>query len=214
MLTYLDFILVGVMFLSALLAMMRGFTREFFSIVAWASAAVGAVYAFREFQPWARAQIQPNTVADIALLGGSFLIILAVVSFITMRISDLILDSRVGAIDRSLGFVFGLGRGLLLVVVMFLFFTYFVQDERQQPSWVKDARFKPLLETTGERLVALLPEDPETAILDRFRGEGEGEAGTVPAPDEGGEGAAEEGGRRSERQNLDQLLENTRGQRR
>ena len=32
---------------------------------------------------------------------------LIVVSIITVKISDLILDSRIGAIDRTLGFVFG-----------------------------------------------------------------------------------------------------------
>ena len=34
-----------------------------------------------------------------------------------MKISDFVIDSRVGAIDRSLGFVFGVVRGLLLVVI-------------------------------------------------------------------------------------------------
>ncbi len=51
-----------------------------------------------------------------------FLLTLLVVSIITVRISDMILDSRVGALDRTLGFLFGLGRGLIIVVVAFLFF--------------------------------------------------------------------------------------------
>ncbi len=45
---------------------------------------------------------------------------------ITVRISDMILDSRVGALDRTLGFLFGLGRGLLIVVVAFVFFNWLV----------------------------------------------------------------------------------------
>ncbi len=47
---------------------------------------------------------------------------LIVVSIITVRISDMILDSRIGALDRNLGFLFGLARGLLIIVVAFLFF--------------------------------------------------------------------------------------------
>jgi len=38
---------------------------------------------------------------------------LLIVSIITARISDMVLDSRVGALDRTLGFLFGLGRARL-----------------------------------------------------------------------------------------------------
>ena len=47
----------------------------------------------------------------------------------------MILDSRIGALDRTLGFLFGLGRGLLIVVVAFLFFSWLVPD-KQRPDWV------------------------------------------------------------------------------
>src|SRR5688572_32711732 len=45
-------------------------------------------------------------------IGGLFLLTLLIVSLFTIKISDLVLDSRVGALDRSLGFLFGLARGL------------------------------------------------------------------------------------------------------
>ena len=64
-----------------------------------------------------------------------FLGTLLIVSIITVRISDMVLDSRVGALDRTLGFLFGLGRGLIIVVVAFLFFAWLVPD-RSQPEWV------------------------------------------------------------------------------
>ena len=47
-----------------------------------------------------------------------FLVTLLIVSVITVRISDMILDSRIGALDRTMGFLFGLGRGLIIVVVV------------------------------------------------------------------------------------------------
>jgi membrane protein required for colicin V production len=211
--TVLDLILLAVMLVSAFLAMMRGFTREVLSIVAWASAAVSALLLFPRLQGWARAQIQPNIVADAALMGGTFLLVLIVVSFITMRLSDLILDSRIGAIDRTLGFLFGLGRGLLLVVIAFLFFTWLVEP-KDEPGWVREARFKPLLQNTGEALIALLPEDPEAAILN-LRRQGEGEAGGAADADSDSQGGTEAPGyRRTERQGLDQLLETERSPRR
>ena len=51
----------------------------------------------------------------------------------------MVLDSRVGALDRTLGFLFGLARGLVIVVVAFLFFAWLVPD-RSQPEWVKNAK--------------------------------------------------------------------------
>ncbi len=73
------------------------------------------------------------------MIAGVFIGTLIVVSIITVRISDMILDSRIGALDRTLGFLFGLARGLLIVVVAFLFFTWLVPD-KQRPDWVSGAK--------------------------------------------------------------------------
>ena len=95
-------------------------------------------------------------------------IVAMVISIITVRISDMILDSRVGALDRTMGFLFGLGRGLIIMVVAFLFFAWLVPD-RSQPEWVKSAKSKVVLQSTGEWLMSMLPEDPETTILKRLK---------------------------------------------
>ena len=120
--------------------------------------------------------------------GAVFFVTLVLVSFITVKISDMILDSKIGALDRSLGFLFGAGRGLLLCVVAFIFFNWLVPD-KSQPEWVKNARTKPLLQATGDQLMALLPEDPESAILKQLKRNKDGDAdappaapGTPPAP--------------------------------
>jgi len=49
-----------------------------------------------------------------------FFIALIVATYITMRVSDLVIDSRVGAFDRALGFLFGAARGILLLVIALL----------------------------------------------------------------------------------------------
>jgi membrane protein required for colicin V production len=82
-------------------------------------------------------------------------------------VSDAILDSKVGALDRSLGFVFGAARGLLLCVIAFVFFSWLV-PEKTQPEWVKTARMKPILQATGDELIAMLPDDPE-GLLARLK---------------------------------------------
>ena len=117
----------------------------------------------------------------MAAAGGIFVVTLIIVSVITMKIADFIVDSKIGPLDRTLGFVFGAARGALLVVVGLLFFNWLMPEN--QPGWVANAKSKPVLESIGEGLVQLLPDDPEKSIIERLKpkdgagdeGEGEGE---------------------------------------
>jgi membrane protein required for colicin V production len=166
--TLLDILLLVVMLISGLLAMIRGFMREVLSIAAWGLAALATLYGYSRLLPTVKQYITSDIAAAAVTIVGVFLITLLVISIITVRISDMILDSRVGALDRTLGFLFGLGRGLVIMVVAYLFFAWLVPD-RSQPEWVKSAKSKMVLQSTGQWLVAMLPEDPESTILKRLR---------------------------------------------
>jgi membrane protein required for colicin V production len=172
--TLLDIILLAVMLISGLLAMIRGFMREILSIGAWAVAAIVTLYSYGRVLPIAKQYFSSDAVAAGVSAGGVFLGTLLIVSIITARISDMVLDSRVGALDRTLGFLFGLGRGLVIVVVAFLFFAWLVPD-RSQPEWVRSAKSKLVLQNTGQWLMSMLPDDPESTILKRLK---------KPKPDE------------------------------
>jgi membrane protein required for colicin V production len=166
--TLLDVLLLVVMLISGLLAMIRGFMREILSIAAWGLAALATLYAYPRLLPTVKQYVNSDMIAAGATVGGVFLLTLLVVSIITVRISDMILDSRVGALDRTLGFLFGLARGLIIVVVAFLFFAWLVPD-RSQPEWVKSAKSRLVLQSTGQWLMSMLPEDPESTILKRLK---------------------------------------------
>jgi membrane protein required for colicin V production len=166
--TWLDLVLLGVMLVSGLLAMIRGFMREILSITAWGAAAAVTLFAYPRLLPIAKANISSDIVAAVAVVGGVFLITLLIVSVITVRVSDMILDSRIGALDRTLGFLFGLARGLVIVVVAFLFFAWLVPD-RSQPDWVRSAKSRVVLQGTGDWLMSMLPDDPESTILKRLK---------------------------------------------
>ena len=172
--TLLDIILIGVMLISALLAMIRGFMREILSIASWVIAALVTLYSYTKLLPFAKTYFNNDIIATAVVVGGTFLGTLLIVSVITVRFSDMVLDSRVGALDRTLGFLFGLGRGLIIVVVAFLFFAWLVPD-RSQPEWVRSAKSRVVLQGTGDWLISMLPEDPENTILKRFK---------KPKPDE------------------------------
>ena len=114
--TLLDFIVLGVVLISALLAMVRGFTREVLSIASWAAAAAATLYFLPAGRELAHAYIklEPKILGDVIAGAAIFLVTLLIVSLITMKLSDVILDSRIGPFDRALGFVYGGARGLLL----------------------------------------------------------------------------------------------------
>ncbi|WP_099866314.1 CvpA family protein [Pararhizobium haloflavum] len=173
--TILDGILIGITLFSAVLAMVRGFSREVLSVASWIAAAFAAYTFYPLLVPFASDYTTSATVATIGSAAVIFLVALIIVSFITMRIADFIIDSRIGALDRTLGFVFGAARGVLLVVVGMLFFNWLV-DEPRQPPWVTEAKSKPLLDQLGDQLVNMLPEDADATILDRLRGGSAGEA--------------------------------------
>jgi membrane protein required for colicin V production len=166
--TLLDIILLLVMLVSGLLAMIRGFMREILSIAAWGVAALVTLYSYPRVLPLAKQYFASDSVAAAVSAGGIFLGTLLIVSIITARISDMVLDSRVGALDRTLGFLFGLARGLVIVVVAFLFFAWLVPD-RSQPEWVRSAKSKLVLQNTGQWLMSMLPDDPESTILKRLK---------------------------------------------
>ncbi len=85
--------------------------------------------------------VNNELLAQAAAAGTIFLVTLVVATIITMKIADFIIDSSVGALDRTLGFVFGAARGVLLVVVAMLFFNWLAQNN--QPEWVANAKSKP-----------------------------------------------------------------------
>jgi membrane protein required for colicin V production len=182
--TILDMIVIGVVLISALLAALRGFTREVLAIGSWAVAAVVAYI----FHPQAVPLVQQYVTAKALVLpvaaGGIFLLTLLIAYFVTSKLSDMILDSRIGALDRTLGFLFGAARGLLLAVVGFLFFTWLANDETKHPTWIRDAKLKPMLVSAGGSLMSLMPADPEEA-LKKLRGKTpDGEAPREPAPEQ------------------------------
>jgi membrane protein required for colicin V production len=179
--TLLDIGLILVMLISGLLAMVRGFMREVLSIAAWVLAAGATLYSYAKLLPYAKQYFNNDVVATVAVVGGVFLVTLIVVSIFTVRISDMVLDSRVGALDRTLGFLFGLARGLVIVVVAFMFFTWLVPD-RSQPEWVKSAKSRVVLSGTGQWLISMLPEDPESTILKRLKRPRPEETDTPEAP--------------------------------
>ncbi len=186
--SWLDVILIAIMLISGFLAMVRGFTREVLSIFSWAMAAVAALYLTPKYASMLDPYISNPSIAQIVFAAGVFILTLIVVSLITFRISDSVLDSRVGALDRTFGFIFGLARGFLLVAIVFILFTALARD---QPSWVLNARSYPILQRTQVAIESLLPTNPEQFLPGSQDEQPEGQQGQPGAQEAPAETPAE-----------------------
>lgn len=159
-LTYLDAALVAMAILSGLLAMYRGFTREVLSILSWVAALAAVLYFVLFHKPAAEDLAKqfnvPVPVSQIVMGAIIFLVALIVVHLITARISDSILDSRVGMIDRVLGFMFGAVRGFVLIVIPYMFYEAFFPDPASQFPWVREARSLPYIKSAGNAFRTIL----------------------------------------------------------
>jgi len=217
--TWLDMLLLGIMLISGLLAMIRGFIREILSIAAWAGAAAATVLLYGPLLPIAKANISSDMVASGVVIGGVFLLTLLIISSITVRISDKVLDSRIGALDRTLGFLFGLGRGLIIVVVAFLFFAWLVPPAKQ-PDGVRNAKSLEVLNKTGEWLQALLPQDMDNYLSQWFKRRPKGDEQEPPEappgrrsnlgfPEITGAVQSRDGYQRADRTDMRQLIDAT-----
>ena len=183
---WLDLGLIAVILVSAFLAMLRGFSREVLAITSWVAAAVAAFYLHPLVVPYVKTYIKADLNENVArgiAAAAVFLVALIIVSLLTVRLSDAILDSRIGALDRSLGFLFGAGRGFLLCVIAFIFFNWLVPLQTQ-PEWVKNARTRPLLQATGDQLIALLPlPDELEGYFNKFKNRKAGAPSEEAVPD-------------------------------
>jgi membrane protein required for colicin V production len=174
---------VGVLVLiSAILATARGLTREVLSLVTWAGSAGIAAYMYFYHPDIAQGFIKDPTIAMIATIGGSFIIALIVLHLVTMRIADFVVDSRIGPLDRTLGFVFGVLRGILIAVVLVLFAHWLLPDTQKLPDWARDAKTWPTLVDMGDRLKEALPPS-WSAEIDKLTKHGATTADETPPAD-------------------------------
>lgn len=155
----LDLAVAGVLLVSAVLAFFRGFVHEILAVAAWIGAALAALYGLPYLQPKAREWIPVTWAADAAAAVALFLAVLLVLALITRALAKRVQESALGALDRSLGFLFGLARGAFIVAVAFVAFAWMFPDPDERPEWIREARSLPLIEEGATMVLALVPED-------------------------------------------------------
>jgi membrane protein required for colicin V production len=154
--SFVDLLVVLVILGSAAYATWKGFVSETLSIVAWAAAAFASIY----FGPWVgrllQGLISAPWLARLAGYAAVFMVVFIPLSFASYRVAEGVKHSPVGPLDRVLGATFGIVRGLAVLGIAYLVFTAFVPI-RSQPAWLINARTLPLVQTSSEVILALIP---------------------------------------------------------
>ena len=167
----MDFTLVDggvaiIMVLSALLAYSRGFVREAMAIAGWIGATFLAFIFADQVQPLIRQiPVVGDFIGDscelsiIASFAAVFAVALVVVSIFTPLFSSLVQRSALGGIDQGLGFLFGVARGVLLVVVAF--FVYETVLTTQSIEMIDNSRSAVVFRQFTDQIAN---QDPEAAL--------------------------------------------------
>jgi len=176
-----DIAIVAVVLLSGLFAFARGFVKEALSIAAWIAAAAAAVYGMHELAPTIE-QLLPKGVDDLVpkalaaqIIAATtiFIISLIIFSIVTSAIARRIRETSLSAVDRTLGLIFGLARGVVLVCLAYIGLSLVVPEEQKRPAWLNDAKTRPFLDSGAKRLQTLVPasyrEKAEAAFVDEAR---------------------------------------------
>jgi membrane protein required for colicin V production len=154
---YLDIGVVAIIVLSAVFAFARGFVREVFSVIAWVGAALITLYGFA----WAFDKIDPyvhNPLLSQVIAGfGLFVVSLIVLTMATGIVARTVSITAFSPIDRTLGFVFGLARGMFLVCLAYLLVAMALPAS-DWPPWLRDAKSGPYLNEGADLLKGFLPE--------------------------------------------------------
>ena len=156
--SFTDGLVVGIILLSGLFAFFRGFVREALAIGTWIGAAFAALYGFKYARPIARQFITVEMIADVTAAAVLFITALIVLSIISGPISRRVQASALSALDRSLGFLFGLARGAVIVCLALLIVNWAIPKD-QRPDWITSARTLPAIETGAQWLLNLLPRE-------------------------------------------------------
>ena len=171
--TLIDAIAAGVIVLSSILAYSRGLVREAMAIAGWVGAAILAFIFAPQVQPLVKElPVVGEFLNDscelsiIAAFAVVFAVGLILAALFTPLFSSVVQRSALGGIDQGLGFLFGVLRGIVLIVVAFI-----VYDRAVGPNsmpMVDDSRTAKVIASFQANIDENIPTDAPDWIVDRY----------------------------------------------
>lgn len=163
-----DIIVIVVLLASGMFALMRGFVHEVLAMTAWAGAGLIAVHGLPRIRPLVQQHIHSTFAADLAGGGALFLGTLLVLSVLTHAVSKRVRNSALNSVDRSLGFIFGVARGAVLVSLAYMLGSWLLGSE-QPPEWLNTAKTRPMMVAGSGLIQKVLPEEYGSKVQDQAK---------------------------------------------
>ncbi len=176
-----DILVLAILLISAVIAFLRGLIREVLTILGVIGGALASFFIGPALSPLIRGWIGGGTgadgsrifgifpstvVADGIAYGGIFIIVVVVLSVISHFLSGWVKNIGLGALDRTLGVLFGLVRGMVLIAILYLPF-YFLTDKTDRMTWLKDSKSRVYIEISSGWLAGFLPDSLSSDTPDK-----------------------------------------------
>ena len=142
--TYVDGIALAVLAISALAGLVRGLVREVLGLLAWIIAAWGAVQLYPSIAPTTHGWFSDPTTGDILAYAIGFIVLLILFSVLANLVARFTKFSTFGGVDRTLGLLFGLARGAVVLVLAYILVGLVIPTE-EWPTVVQHARGTPFV---------------------------------------------------------------------
>ncbi|CAO5680551.1 MAG: hypothetical protein HEEMFOPI_00522 [Holosporales bacterium] len=153
---YFDIFVFCILIFSALIGLVRGFTREVLGLISWGAALAASYYSFSFANTIVLQYIQNPQIAQYVTYFAVFIAFLILFSIVSSILSSLIRQTVLSGIDRTLGFGFGLIRAfVLLAAVDFTIGMFFAKDST--PPFLQNSKTISHLHFLSEKVFALLP---------------------------------------------------------
>jgi membrane protein required for colicin V production len=154
--SWIDLVILGVIVLSSLISLIRGFVKESISLVTWV---IAGVVAFRYFIPLADL-LEPfvNSLTMRQWISGGFLFIatLIVGAIVNFIVSQLVSKTGLSGTDKTLGVVFGLARGVLIVSMVILLASL---TPMPGADWWQDSALIGYFQQLADWIKGIIPQD-------------------------------------------------------
>ena len=155
-----DLLVILFILASAFFAFSRGFFQEIFSLFSWSGALLISYFYSKYLIDYVDKILNNPTLSNLITYLVIFIVSLFLLSFISKKISGLIKYSSVGMIDRSLGFLFGVIRGYILLCLMLFGYNFFFNEV--YPKWLEKSKLSYILMKGSIELISIFDKDNQS----------------------------------------------------
>ena len=156
----IDVIIITILLTSCIVATFRGFVKEAFSIISWLFSLMAAFHLYERFKLQLLNYLNQEIIIDVIAFGFPFLTTLLISHIISKWLSPKFSLSSFLFLDKILGFVFGIFRGVIIIILVYLGFMYLIGKDRILPNILLEAYSYKYIQASSDILGNVFMERP------------------------------------------------------